>query len=72
MNGGDRWTEIVFTPIVRLKKGEERLFTDGWTSWREVDKFTFYHFAGWVGAYGQTYLYGSQAPLISMQLKASP
>ena len=75
MNGGNTWAESAVPttdpryyiyancpPHKKAKKcsGAQELFTDGSAAWRGVNKYAFYHFTSWAGAYGQTYVYWSQ------------
>jgi prepilin-type N-terminal cleavage/methylation domain-containing protein len=75
MNGGSTWAEdavprtdpryYIYANCPPHKKGKkcsgaQELFADGHVEWRGVNKYTFYHFTSWAGAYGQTYVYWSQ------------
>jgi prepilin-type N-terminal cleavage/methylation domain-containing protein len=75
MNGGNTWAEdavpatdpryYIYANCPPHKKGNkcsgaQELFADGSAAWRGVNKYTFYHFTSWAGAYGQTYVYWSQ------------
>jgi len=78
MNGGNTWAEqqvpitdpryYIYANCPPHKKGKrcsgaQELFVDGSAAWRGVNKYTFYHFTSWAGAYGQTYVYWSQDPI---------
>lgn len=75
MNGGNTWAENAVSssdpryyiyancpPHKKAKKctGAQELFADGSAAWRGVNRYAFYHFTSWAGAYGQTYVYWSQ------------
>jgi prepilin-type N-terminal cleavage/methylation domain-containing protein len=77
MNGGNTWAENQVSPTdpryyiyancpshkkAKRCSGAQELFIDGSAAWRGVNKYTFYHFQSWAGAYGQTYVYWSQDP----------
>jgi len=40
--------------------GSSEVFIDGSCEWRDVNKYAFFHFQNWAGAYGQTFVFWSQ------------
>ena len=43
-----------------IAAGANEVFSDGSVGWRSTDRYKFYHFQNWAGAYGTTYVYWSQ------------
>jgi prepilin-type N-terminal cleavage/methylation domain-containing protein len=77
MNGGNTWAEdqvattdpryYIYANIPAHKNGKHaagssELFTDGSCAYLGVNKYSFFHFQSWAGAYGTTYVYWSQEP----------
>jgi prepilin-type N-terminal cleavage/methylation domain-containing protein len=61
--GTDRYYIYANCPPHKKKNkaaGGNEVFIDGSASWRGVNRYAFYHFQYWAGAYGSTYVYFSQ------------